>query len=676
MEEKPTILFLQETKCNSTILEKIAAKAWPGGLVTAVDAQGASGGLAILWDAGKIQLVNIHANKNCIQAVFHLLGTNIYGHITNVYFPQKTQQKATILDTISQLNIDRTYPLWVTGGDFNMIASTEEKLGGCCRINRDRSLLKDFVQNNWLIDLPTANGLYSWMNRRKAPLQIASHLDWFLISDNAIHLGGEFTAHIIPFSGSDHWPIELHWNRPGNNIKRPFRFEAFWLSHPDFNDFINTTWQIYNPIENSKMARFQKKLKLLKEEIKCWNKTTFGNIFKEKEKLLQELKNTQQRIILEGRSTELAQKEQEMEEKLLERDRQEEVSWRQKSRIRWLKEGEKNTKFFHKTTVQWRMRNQISQVNNAQGVKVETQEEIEQEFLHYFKEMSQEPNINRDEEIDSITRQIPRLIIEEQNTQHLKPISLQEVEIAVNSLKAGKAPGPDGFMSNFFQHFLELIKWEVWQVVEKSRNVRWMYPGLNATFIALIPKSEESNSPDKYRPIALCNIIYKIVSKVVALRLKLVLPFIISPEQSGYVEGRKITDRIILTHEIIHSLKQSKKPGINLHQAPTISHQQFVDDNMIFGHSSVQEARTLNSQLDNFSKASGALINKVKSQIFFFNTHPTTQRAIARILGFSIATLPSKYLGAPLIASAQKHSSWTTFWKSWKPNYSFGLIVL
>eukprot|EP00253_Pinus_taeda_P019122 PITA_19122 len=528
MEEKPKILFLQETKCNSTILEKIAAKAWPGGLVTAVDAQGASGGLAILWDAGKIQLVNIHVNKNFIQAVFHFLGTNIYGHITNVYFPQETQQKAAILEAISQLNIDRTYPLWVTRGDFNMIASTEEKLGGRCRINRDGSILKDFVQNNWLIDLPTSN----------------------------VHIGGEFTAHIIPFSGSDHWPIELQWNRPGSNIKRPFRFEAFWLSHPDFNDFINTTWQNCNPTETTKMARFQKKLKLLKEEIKRWNKTTFGNIFREKEYLIQEIKNTQQRTILEGRSAKLAQKEQEMEEKLLERDRQEEVLWRQKYRIRWLKEGEKNTKFFHKTTVQRRMRNQISQVNNAQGVKIETREGIEQEFLHYFKEMNQEPKINRDEAIDSIIRHIPHLITEDQNTLLLKPISLQEVEIAVNSLKAGKAPGPDGFTSNFFQHFWELIKWEVWQVVEESRNLRWMYPGLNATFIALIPKSEESNPPDKYRPIALCNIIYKIVSKVVALRLKPMLPFIISPEQSGYVEGRKITDGIILTHEIIHSLKQ------------------------------------------------------------------------------------------------------------------------
>eukprot|EP00253_Pinus_taeda_P017913 PITA_17913 len=367
------------------------------------------------------------------------------------------------------------------------------------------------------------------------------------------------------------------------------------------------------------MERFQKKLKMLKAETKRWNKTTFGNILKEKEQLIQEIKNTQQQIILEGRLEELTQREQEMESKLLEQDRQEEVLWRQKSRIQWLQEGEKNTKFFHKTTMQRRMRNQISQVNNAQGVKVETQEGIEQEFVHYFKEMSKEPNINRAEAIDSITRKIPRLITEEQNTLLLKPISLQEVENAVNSVKASKAPGPDSFTSNFIQHFWELIKWEVWQVVEESHNMRWMYLGLNATFISLIPKSEESNTLDKYRPIALCNIIYKIISEVVALRLKPVLPFIISPEQSGYVEGCQIRDGIILTHEISHSLKHSKKLVSSLPHSFQFSLTGFLP--LPFAH---------------------------------------LERAIARILGFSIATLPSKYLGAPLFASAQKHSLWTS----------------
>jgi len=370
--------------------------------------------------------------------------------------------------------------------------------------------------------------------------------------------------------------------------------------------------------------------------------------------------------------------------------------------------------------------------------------------------MNQEPDINRTEAIDRIIRNIPKLIAEDHNTLVLKPISLQEVEAVAHHLKAGKAPGPDRFTSNFFHHFWDLVKWEVWQVAEESRTLRWMYPSLNATFIALIPKEEESNTPDKYRPIALCNIIYKIVSKVIASRLKPLLPLIISPEQSGYVEGRQITDGIILTHEIIHSLKHLKKPGMLLkidlskafdsisweymhkilqafgfapswirwisslisssffsilingipsptfrpsrgihqgdpispflfvilaeglgrsikealllhqlkglafHQTPTFSHQQFVDDNMVFGHPSVQEARSLKSILTDFSEASGALINKVKSQIFFFNTPPTTQKAIARILGFSIATLPSKYLGSPLFAMALKHSSWNS----------------
>eukprot|EP00253_Pinus_taeda_P024375 PITA_24375 len=235
MEEQPAILFLQETKCSLNFIERAAAKAWAGGQVTAVEAQGASGGLAILWDARKIQLTNIHANKSFIQANFHLIG-----------------------------------------GDFNMIANSEEKIGGRCRPNKDGSLLKDFIQSNWLIDLPTANGLYTWMNKRIIPMQIASRLD----------------------------------------SKKPFRFEAFWLSHPEFKDFITTTWQNSNPIEQSKMARFQKKLKFLKGEIKKWNKENFGNIFKEKESILQDLKSIQQRLILEGRTEELAHKEQELESKL------------------------------------------------------------------------------------------------------------------------------------------------------------------------------------------------------------------------------------------------------------------------------------------------------------------------------------------------------------------------
>ena len=90
-----------------------------------------------------------------------------------------------------------------------------------------------------------------------------------------------------------------------------------------------------------------------------------------------------------------------------------------------------------------------------------------------------------------------------------------------------------------------MIKGEVWAIVEESKTSRGVLKAFNATFLALIPKSEGANSPGKFRPIALYNVVYKIISKVIANRLKPLLPWIISPKQSGFMEGRQILDVII-----------------------------------------------------------------------------------------------------------------------------------
>jgi len=96
------------------------------------------------------------------------------------------------------------------------------------------------------------------------------------------------------------------------------------------------------------MSRFQQKLKHLKGAIKKWNHTSFGNIFRAQAKLNEEMKNIQQTIINAGRTEELTKLEQITESKIIERDKQEEILWRQKSRIRWLKHGEKTQNFFTK----------------------------------------------------------------------------------------------------------------------------------------------------------------------------------------------------------------------------------------------------------------------------------------------------------------------------------------
>eukprot|EP00253_Pinus_taeda_P004914 PITA_04914 len=129
-------------------------------------------------------------------------------------------------------------------------------------------------------------------------------------------------------------------------------------------------------------------------------------------------------------------------------------------------------------------------------------------------------------------------------------------------MQSGKAPGPDGFNVNFFKACWETVKYHILEVVEDSRRSKKVLKALNASFIALIPKQENSMTPDGFRPIALCNVVYKIISKVITNRPKPLLPSLISEEQTGYVEGRKILNNIIQAHEVVQSLKNNKQDGM------------------------------------------------------------------------------------------------------------------
>jgi hypothetical protein len=90
------------------------------------------------------------------------------------------------------------------------------------------------------------------------------------------------------------------------------------------------------------------------------------------------------------------------------------------------------------------------------------------------------------------------------------------VDQAVKYMPPGRAPGPDGFTPDFFHHCWDLIKKDVWEVVKESRTLGLVLSTLNATFLTLIPKEERVANPKQFRPIALCNVIYKIITKVVA----------------------------------------------------------------------------------------------------------------------------------------------------------------
>lgn len=112
-----------------------------------------------------------------------------------------------------------------------------------------------------------------------------------------------------------------------------------------------------------------------------------------------------------------------------------------------------------------------------------------------------------------------------------------------------KAPGPDGLPALFFQKYWHIVGREVQKLVLHVLNNNLEPDELNKTFIVLIPKGKNPSSPKDYRPISLCNVVMKIVTKVIANRVKKTLPDVIDMEQSAFVQGRLITDNALIAME-------------------------------------------------------------------------------------------------------------------------------
>ncbi|KAK9951418.1 hypothetical protein M0R45_006860 [Rubus argutus] len=127
---------------------------------------------------------------------------------------------------------------------------------------------------------------------------------------------------------------------------------------------------------------------------------------------------------------------------------------------------------------------------------------------------------------------------------------------------ADKAAGPDGFHGLFYQKFWNITNEIIVGTAKDFFSTGTMVAELNMTNIVLIPKVPNPEMVSQFRPISLCNYSYKILSKILANRLKGILPKIISPFQSAFVPGRQIQDNILIAHEAFHYLKLKKSSKI------------------------------------------------------------------------------------------------------------------
>ncbi|XP_056863930.1 uncharacterized protein LOC130511109 [Raphanus sativus] len=237
---------------------------------------------------------------------------------------------------------------------------------------------------------------------------------------------------------------------------------------------------------------------------------------------------------------------------------EEETYWKQKSIITWLRSGDRNTRYFHAITKARRVRNTINSIQDDQGVIRRGQKEVADVATKYFQNLyaSEETNSNLYMEVFSGFR---RRVTQEMNDDLTKPVTEEEIQAALFDMGPHRAPGADGFSAAFYQKFWMDCKADLLAQVTSFFNTGILDQQHNHTNLCLIPKVYPPAGMTDFCHIALCNVSYKIISKILVNRLKHHLPDIVSEYQNAFVPGRLISDNIVVAHEIFHSLKVRKR---------------------------------------------------------------------------------------------------------------------
>jgi hypothetical protein len=139
-----------------------------------------------------------------------------------------------------------------------------------------------------------------------------------------------------------------------------------------------------------------------------------------------------------------------------------------------------------------------------------------------------------------------------------------ELEEAVKEMKSNTAPGPNGFSTSFFKHFWDHSKGVIFEMLQQMHGGNLDIARLNYGIIVLLPKVKGANQIKQYRSICLLNVIYKVITKVLIVRLTAVIDKVVNVAQTAFILGRFILDGVLIIHEVLHELRTKKKQGIIL----------------------------------------------------------------------------------------------------------------
>ena len=307
---------------------------------------------------------------------------------------------------------------------------------------------------------------------------------------------------------------------------RPFRFQAVWMEHHNFEALLVQNWKPSLALVPA--------LQHLAEDLQNWNKEVFGNLFRRKRKCSARLYGVQKRLA-DGGGRHLLKLESKLRKELNMTLNQIETVWFQKSRMSAIRDGDRNTHYFHLSTIIRRKSNRTEALQDSSGTWITGPTALSHLVQNYFSNLFSEV-LPRGGRTHLLSGRFP-VLQEDTFTAICKPFDLQDVHSAVHSMDPYKAPGPDGFHALFFQNYWDLVGDKVCQLVLDVLKGARFSEGLNNTFLALIPKVVNPQHISQFRPIGLCNVVYKVITKIIVGRLKHAFQELISPCQASFILG-------------------------------------------------------------------------------------------------------------------------------------------
>ncbi|GAV65841.1 LOW QUALITY PROTEIN: hypothetical protein CFOL_v3_09355, partial [Cephalotus follicularis] len=350
-------------------------------------------------------------------------------------------------------------------------------------------------------DIRSVGRFFTWSNKREGNAAVNKKLDRVLGNWGWHKVFNHSCAHFHNPGVSDHSPVSVALSDLWCSGSKPFKFLNYWAGDGRFLGLVKSVWGkrlVGNPLEV-----VISKLRILKRELKFTFKKPDPN--PKKEAIRAEIEVIQSKLLSNPSDLGLLRQEKLLISTLGKVKDEEESFLKQKSRITWLKLGDSNSKFFHRSVTSLHHRNHIDRLQKPDGSWACTQTEVEQVAVDHFRGFL---GVQAPHAVSNLTLRSYR--------RHKKFCwageTDEEIRDAFWALHPEKAPGSDGFNGFFFRSVWGIVGKELIAACRFFFDHPYMPKGLNATIISLVPKQKSTNCINDYRPIACCNFLYKVLS--------------------------------------------------------------------------------------------------------------------------------------------------------------------